>query len=168
MEEFLRQTAPAEITAPVLAALRRRLAAGLPGARVRDRYLVELAEAAGFPVARELGGLPADLRDRLHFHDFDAAEASLREMAREYAAAADRTRRQDCRRAVLRARDRLSALLRHPGLSAAKRAEKEEIASWFRVWLETPELFSDWIDLRRRALAGRTEPRPSESGRTIK
>jgi hypothetical protein len=151
VEQFLRENAPAEISASVLTALRRYVAGRLEGARVSDRYLVELAENAGFSVARELGGLPADLRDRIHFHDLDAAQSSLLEMAREYAVA-DRRCRQDCRRAVRRAQDRLAALLRRPGLAPAKRAEKEEIASWFRVWLETPELFPDWIALRRRAL----------------
>ena len=147
VEEFLREHHPAEVTPAVLAAARRYVITGLGGIRVTDRYLVELAEAAGFAVAREAGGLPADLRDRVHFHDFDAAEASLRDLQQEYVAArevSDQARVQDCRRAVL---------LRRPGLSAEKRAEKEEIASWFRVWLETPALFSDWIVLRRQALA---------------
>ena len=151
MEEFLREQAPVFLTPEVLAALRRFVTGRLAGARVSDRYLVELTEGAGVEVARELGGLPAHLRGRVHFHDLDAAEASLREIQQEYAAS-DRVRRQDCRRAVLRAKDRLELLLRHPGLGPEKRAEKEEIARWFRVWLESPELFSDWIVLRRRAL----------------
>ena len=162
VEEFLREHHPAEMTPAVLAAARRYVITGLGGIRVSARYLVELAEAAGFAVAREAGGLPADLRDRVHFHDFDAAEASLRDLQQEYAAArevSDRARLQDCRRAVLRAKERLAVLLRRPGLGAEKRAEKEEIASWFRVWLETPELFSDWIALRRQALARQPQER---------
>jgi hypothetical protein len=54
----------------------------------------------------------------------------------------------------LRARQRLETLLRRPSLSAGKRAEKEEILSWVRVWLETPDLFPGWLDLRKRALGG--------------
>jgi hypothetical protein len=30
-----------------------------------------------------------------------------------------------------------------------KRAEKAEIATWFRIWLETPDLFFDWLELRK-------------------
>ena len=162
VEEFLREHNPAEVTPAVLAAARRYVITKLEGVRISDRYLVELAEAAGFAVAREAGGLPIDLRDRVHFHDFDAAETSLRDMQREYLAAletSDRLRMQDFRRAVLRAKERLGSLLRHPGLTAAKHAEKEEIASWFRVWLETPDLFADWIALRRQVLAREPENR---------
>jgi hypothetical protein len=32
-----------------------------------------------------------------------------------------------------------------------KRAEKEEIAGWFRIWLETPDAFFDWLDVRKQA-----------------
>ncbi len=26
-----------------------------------------------------------------------------------------------------------------------------EIAEWFTVWLQTPEIFDDWLELRRRS-----------------
>ena len=32
-----------------------------------------------------------------------------------------------------------------------KRAEKAEMAEWFAVWLRQPEIFDDWLDLRRRS-----------------
>ena len=32
---------------------------------------------------------------------------------------------------------------------AQERKEKQEIASWFQVWLETPDLFADWLALRK-------------------
>ena len=153
--EYLRLQGSQEITPERLNQLRRFVSLGLDGAAVSNRYLLELAEYAGVSVSRELGGLPADLRERVHFHDCAAAEASLLEMQQEYEkarAAGDGLRAQDCRRAVLRARERLDLLLRRRGLSPEKRVEKEEILSWFRVWLETPELFSDWLALRRRAL----------------
>ena len=35
--------------------------------------------------------------------------------------------------------------------SAAEREEAKEISNWLRVWLESPELFIDWLDLRRRS-----------------
>jgi hypothetical protein len=30
-----------------------------------------------------------------------------------------------------------------------KRLQKQEIAHWFRIWLETPALFEDWLSLRK-------------------
>ena len=46
-------------------------------------------------------------------------------------------------KAQLLARDRL--------LSESVRKQQEEIAEWFRVWLQTPEIFDDWLDLRQRS-----------------
>lgn len=155
VEQYLRLRRPAEISEEGLIELRRYVSEGLGGARLSDRYLLDLVERAGMPVARELGGLPLELCDRVHFHDFAAAEASLRDLEREYEAAraaSDGQRAQDCRRAVLRAKERLNMMLRRRGLSPDKRAEKQEMLGWFRVWLETPELFSDWLDLRKREL----------------
>ena len=34
-------------------------------------------------------------------------------------------------------------------LSAAERREYAEIAEWFAVWLRTPDLFNDWVGLRK-------------------
>jgi len=36
-------------------------------------------------------------------------------------------------------------------VDARKRAEKEEIGNWFTVWLQTPDIFDDWLALRRRS-----------------
>lgn len=36
-------------------------------------------------------------------------------------------------------------------LSENQRQEANEISEWLRVWLQAPELFSDWLDLRRRS-----------------
>jgi hypothetical protein len=36
-------------------------------------------------------------------------------------------------------------------VSPARRAEKEEIRQWFRVWIENPEVFFDLLELRKQA-----------------
>jgi hypothetical protein len=36
-------------------------------------------------------------------------------------------------------------------VEAAKRAEKEEIAQWFGVWLQTPDAFFDWLEVRKQS-----------------
>jgi len=88
----------------------------------------------------------------LRFATLEEAEATLRRldsMWRESRAAGDGPRgarileiaRQGLRRAQMIAGNRRVA--------AAKRAEKEEIRQWFRVWLETPEAFFDWLELRK-------------------
>lgn len=32
-----------------------------------------------------------------------------------------------------------------------QRAQAKEVSEWLSVWLQAPELFSDWLDLRRRS-----------------
>jgi hypothetical protein len=34
-------------------------------------------------------------------------------------------------------------------VEAPKREEKKEIAEWFRIWLETPDAFFDWLEVRK-------------------
>jgi hypothetical protein len=45
-----------------------------------------------------------------------------------------------------------SLLTAHSKIVAeTQRAEAKEISEWLRVWLVAPELFRDWLDLRRRS-----------------
>lgn len=155
--DYLETNRPALVDQQELAALHRHVAERVgAGKRVSDRYLLEVVSETDTAVDRALGGLPLDLRGRVHFRDAASAEASLLDLEREYGAAreaGDRPRAEDCRRAVRQAKDRLRMILRNPRLSAAKKAEKEELLRWFLVWLEDPLLFSHWLALRKRALA---------------
>ena len=36
-------------------------------------------------------------------------------------------------------------------LDGSAREQRKEISEWLTVWLQSPELFSDWLDLRRRS-----------------
>lgn len=47
------------------------------------------------------------------------------------------------RESVLRATSKI--------LEENERRQANEISEWLRVWLQAPELFSDWLDLRRRS-----------------
>ena len=44
---------------------------------------------------------------------------------------------------------RARSLAANPRVNAPKRQEKQEIARWFQVWLETPDLFAAWLELRK-------------------
>jgi hypothetical protein len=37
------------------------------------------------------------------------------------------------------------------GVVAANLAEQAEIAAWLKVWIQTPAIFSDWLELRKRS-----------------
>ena len=46
---------------------------------------------------------------------------------------------------------RAEMISRNHKVEPNKRIEKEEIAGWFRIWLETPDAFFDWLDVRKQA-----------------
>ena len=150
VEEHRLTSVHKEVLSLIAAEVQSTLRRGRPVSR---SYLLQVLSTTTVEISRSLGGLPADLRHRVHFGDADRAAATLLEMQREYAAArdsGDRERAWDVRRAVRQAKDRLRLLLRRPSLSADKRAEKEELLVWVLVWLENPEVFAPWLKLRRR------------------
>ncbi len=92
------------------------------------------------------------LKGVLEFRDLRSAEKSLQkldEICREYASAADQLGVRWVRELVKKGRLRVRSLGANPRVQALKRQEKQEIARWFQVWLETPDLFADWLALRK-------------------
>jgi len=55
------------------------------------------------------------------------------------------------RELALNQKARAQLLARDDALREQTRAAQTEIAEWFRVWLQTPDLFEDWLELRRRS-----------------
>jgi hypothetical protein len=155
--QYLKENPPALVDRRVLSAICREATKALQRERPVSRaYVLDVIGETQIPVDRALGGLPIDLRGRVHFHDRSAAAASMTDMTREYEAAlsaGDKTRAADCRRAVLQGKDRLKLLLRRASLTPQKREEKQELLQWFLVWLEAPPLFPAWLELRVRAAA---------------
>jgi hypothetical protein len=116
------------------------------GARVdyEDRYVDPLMEE---PYAVRLKGV-------LQFGHLAAAESSLRQLDaiyREYLQAADQVGTRLVRSLVVKGKQRAGSLAASPRVSPERRQQKQEIATWFRVWLETPDLFFDWLDLRKES-----------------
>jgi len=94
------------------------------------------------------------LNGSLRFHDLESTEESLRKLDgayREYRHAADRIGTTLVRTLVLKGKQRAESIGANPRVSVDKRQEKQEVARWFRVWLETPDLFFDWLELRKRS-----------------
>lgn len=95
-----------------------------------------------------------EFRDLLRFATLAETEACLRRMdelwrrfkAEEMHALAERVM-EAARLGVERAR----MIAGNKRVSPQRRAEKEEIRQWFRVWLENPEVFFDWLELRKQA-----------------
>ncbi len=96
----------------------------------------------------------AALKGRLKFRNFDEAEASIRELDaafRAYELAGDQAGAAWVRWIALKGRMRAEGLAASSKVHPLKRREKAEIARWFAVWLQTPDIFFDWLELRKRS-----------------
>ena len=92
------------------------------------------------------------LKGALEFHDLGSTEQSLLRIDaiyREYSSTADRLGAATVRALVKKGKLRARSLAANLRVNAQKRLEKQEIANWFQVWLETPDLFADWLALRK-------------------
>lgn len=58
---------------------------------------------------------------------------------------------QGLRSIAIEARETAQRQAGRKTLDPIKRAEQHEIAEWLGVWIKTPSLFADWLELRRRA-----------------
>jgi hypothetical protein len=111
------------------------------------------------------------LKGVLQFRDLETAECALRkldEVYREYQKASDRKGANLVHSLALKGKQRAEGLAVNPRVSPARRAEKREIAAWFRVWLESPDLFFDWLEARKNSeefqtTLARAENHPSPS-----
>lgn len=94
------------------------------------------------------------LEHALRFGDFASAEASLRTLDaayREYLGSGDRAGVRFVRSMALKGKSRARLIAVNPRVAEAKRREKHEISEWFRIWLQTPDLFFDWLELRKQS-----------------
>ena len=155
IRQYLQQARPARIGTEEALAIRRELAWVLgPQARISQEYLLDLLAEMGAGADAELGGISREVLGLLHFETLEAAETTLRTLDERYRTCRSRNERalaEEYRRGAIRVR-RLAALIaRNRKVAADKRAEKEEIAQWFTIWLQTPELFFDWLALRKQS-----------------
>lgn len=65
--------------------------------------------------------------------------------------AVDASDTQRLRLFAVEARNAAQLEAKKKSLNEVQRAEQAEIAEWLGVWIKTPKLFKDWLDLRRRA-----------------
>jgi hypothetical protein len=96
----------------------------------------------------------AVFRNVLKFSTFDEAAASIKRLdnlRREYKRRNDKEGLRRVHETVLKGKQRAQMIAKNVSVNERKRAEKEEIAEWFTVWLRQPEIFDDWLILRRRS-----------------
>lgn len=132
-----------------------------PGPAPSLSYIASVLRSAGTPVDYEdrytdpeiPASYAARLQGALRFNDLASGEAALRALDaayRDYCSIADFKGRKLVQTIVLRGKQRAESLAANPRVSEQKRREKREIATWFRVWLESPSLFFEWLAVRQQ------------------
>jgi hypothetical protein len=114
-------------------------------APISESYLRDLLRQTGLPFAQPYAGIRQQ--------SFADLEIDLRDMLAIYAEAmqaGDRPRARYCRRQVIAAKDRARFVARRPTTSLEKRTQKDEMVQWMLVWLENPEVFPAWVEIRKR------------------
>jgi hypothetical protein len=140
--------------------LRRRLIAehGEAG-KTSSEYIAEVLEAAGLKLELTLQEEAEDqyeeeFEDLLHFKTLEDAEVSvmrLDELMRKFRSQGENAAVERVLNVARLGKRRAEMISRNQKVEAPKRAEKEEIANWFRIWLETPDAFFDWLDVRKQS-----------------
>lgn len=82
--------------------------------------------------------------------DAERTLTRLEQLRQFFARSDDKKGEEYCRQVGLAGRYRSEGISRNPKVGPRLRTQKREIAEWFRIWLETPELFSGWLELRKR------------------
>jgi hypothetical protein len=73
-------------------------------------------------------------------------------LRQKYRSESDKKGEEYCRRVARLGRRRAELISRNRRVRMEKRKEKREIATWFGIWLETPEIFADWLILRKKTV----------------
>jgi hypothetical protein len=79
-----------------------------------------------------------------------AAVEPFIEKLEQLARNSDKADIQRLRRVAIEARKTAQLEARRKSLSKSQRNEQIEIAEWLGVWIKTPRLFRDWLELRKR------------------
>src|ERR1700740_2134188 len=140
--------------------IRRQLVARLgTSGKTSPEYIAEVLAAAGLRVilstdADTNGKYEDEFRDLLHFATLEEAEICLMrldELWRKFRSEGQRAAAERVLEVARLGRRRAEMIARNPRVDPQKRAEKQEILQWFRVWLETPGAFFDWLEVRKQS-----------------
>lgn len=158
--EAARCMAKARYTPAEIEQIRRQLIAqlGSQGKTAPD-YIVSVLEEAGLRVVWSTrsdteGRYEEEFTDLLHFSTLEEAEmclVRLDELLRKFLLENEQPAAERVREVARLGRRRAEMIARNHKVDANKRAAKEEIAHWFGIWLETPDAFFDWLEVRKQS-----------------
>jgi len=140
--------------------LRRRLIAEHgEEAKTSTEYVADVLKSAGWKVLLSLQEeaeeqYEEEFEDLLHFKTLEDAEVSimrLDELMRKFRAHQEHAAVERVLNVARLGKRRAEMIARNAKVEPHKREEKLEIANWFRIWLETPDAFFDWLDVRKQS-----------------
>src|ERR1700726_4416681 len=158
--ETAREIGASKWTLAEIDQLRRRLQTehGEAGKTSSD-YIGDVLRSAGWKLELTLQEeaeeqYEEEFEDLLHFKTLEDAEVSvmrLDELMRKFRSQGEHAAVERVLNVARLGKRRAEMISRNQKVEAPKRAEKEEIANWFRIWLENPYAFFDWLDLRKQS-----------------
>jgi hypothetical protein len=127
------------------------------GAELRHPEVIELdarwRQSKISRAAKRLGGLEAVAGGNpLRFGQAEALINNLEGLRKESEKAGDKTAAQSAQKIAVEAREIAHSMARDPTLDQTLRSEQAEIGEWLTVWIQTPGLFEEWLELRRRSV----------------
>lgn len=140
--------------------IRRKMIARLGATgKTSPEYIADVLGEAGLRViwsteADTEGRYEEEFQDLLHFSTLEEAEICvmrLDELLRKFRTEGERAAAERVLEVARLGRRRAEMIARNHRVDPLKRAEKEEILQWFKVWLETPDAFFDWLELRKQS-----------------
>jgi len=138
--------------------IRRQMVARLGAAgKTSPDYIAGVLETAGMRIvwstkADTQGKYEEEFQDLLHFATLEDAEMCimrLDELHRKFKEENEHAAIERVLEVARMGRRRAEMIARNHKVEPEKRAEKEEIMQWFKVWLDTPDAFFDWLEVRK-------------------
>lgn len=130
------------------------------GGKTSAAYIAQILTLAGQQVyfTEDLAQLELEENDnenslhRLNFDTLETAEKSLLFLDKRFKELQIEENHEGlfyCKDFAKRAKLRATLIAENEKLPKEKRDIKKEVAFWFEIWLSTPEIFKDWIELRK-------------------
>jgi hypothetical protein len=126
------------------------------GAELRHPEVIEFdarwREAKIETDSRQLKGLDELLTARpLQLKKAEVLIKKLEKLRQRAETSGDQAALHQARTLAVNGRQQAELLAKDRKLSQHERAEQAEIVEWLKVWIQTPGLFADWLELRRRS-----------------
>ncbi len=156
--EIARELSVPRFTPAEVEQIRRQLMARLGASgKTSPDYIAGVLASAGMRLvwstkADTEGQYEEEFQDLLHFASLEDAEmciVRLDELFRKFKEDGEHSAAERVLEIARLGRRRSEMIARNHKVDPEKRAEKEEIMQWFKVWLETPDAFFDWLEVRK-------------------